>query len=320
MSSRMRVGLLTAVLLGGVACDKAQLLAPTNSTVTLTAAAQVVPVAGSTQVTAFVLESGGTPVQNGTTVRFSTNLGRVEPTEAQTTNGYATATYLAGAESGVADVRAVSGAAGATTGDASNVVQILVGAAAVDTVILGANPSSVPATGGTVTLLATVTGAAGQGLGGVTVTFVTTAGQLSSGVATTDASGQARTMLTTSAAASVTASAGTKTSATASVTVQAVILPVTATLGAVADAVVSGVGHRWTFTANVTAGAGAPQPSSFEWTLGDGTGVTTNGNTTAHVYGPSAENSARIVRVTITLSDGSTISATTEILIGDIVP
>jgi len=320
VSSRMRVGLLTAVLLGGVACDKAQLLAPTNSTVTLTAAAQVVPVAGSTQVTAFVLESGGTPVQNGTTVRFSTNLGRVEPTEAQTTNGYATATYLAGAESGVADVRAVSGAAGATTGDASNVVQILVGAAAVDTVILGANPSSVPATGGTVTLLATVTGAAGQGLGGVTVTFVTTAGQLSSSVATTDGSGQARTMLTTSAAASVTASAGTKTSATASVTVQAVILPVTATLGAVADAVVSGVGHRWTFTANVTAGAGAPQPSSFEWTFGDGTGVTTNGNTTAHVYGPSTENTARIVRVTITLSDGSTILATTEILIGDIVP
>ena len=44
----------------------------------------MLPTGGSTEVSASVFEEAGTPVQNGTTVRFSTNLGRVEPAEAQT--------------------------------------------------------------------------------------------------------------------------------------------------------------------------------------------------------------------------------------------
>jgi hypothetical protein len=323
MSTRVFHGLLAALVLVGAACDKAQLLAPTGSSVTLTALTQVVPTGGSTQVTAFVIESAGTPVQNGTTVRFTTNLGRVDPSEVQTSNGYASTTFLAGSDSGVADVRAISGSAGATDGGAaspSNVVQIMVGAAAVETVILGANPSTVPAGGGTVTLLATVSGAAGRLLQGVPVTLVTTAGQLSSSVATTDQNGQARSMLTTTAAASVTASAGTKTSAATMVTVQPVVPPTTATLAATADPVSPNNGHRWTFTATVTSAAGGPLPTSFAWDFGDGVEITTNGNSTAHVYGPSTENTARIVRVTISLNDGSHIVAATEILIGDIIP
>lgn len=325
MSSRVFHGLLAVLLLAGAGCDKAQLLAPTGSSVTLTAFTQVVPTGGSTELTALVLESAGTPVQNGTTVRFTTNLGRVEPSEVQTSNGYASATFLAGAESGVADVRAISGSAGATSGDAggsspSNLVQIMVGAAAVETVILGANPSTVPAAGGTVTLLATVSGAAGRLLQGVPVTFVTTAGQLSSSVSTTDQNGQARSTLTTSAAASVTAAAGTKTSAVAMVTVQPVVPPTTATLAATSDAVTPNIGQRWTFTATVTSAAGGPLPTSFAWDFGDGVEITTNGNTTAHIYGPSTENTARIIRVTISLNDGTHIVAATEILIGNIIP
>ena len=65
------------------ACDKAQLLAPTNSTITVAAAARALPVKGTTEVTAFVLE------QNGTIVRFSTSLGSVNPVEAQTRSGLA---------------------------------------------------------------------------------------------------------------------------------------------------------------------------------------------------------------------------------------
>ena len=45
--------------------------------------------AASPRSRAFVAEAGGTPVQNGTTVRFTTNLGRVDPVEAQTRNGMA---------------------------------------------------------------------------------------------------------------------------------------------------------------------------------------------------------------------------------------
>src|SRR5262249_2978659 len=93
-------------------CDSAPLTAPTNSSIVLTAGTRVLPVGGSTQLTAEVIEQAGTPVQNGTTVRFFTSLRRVEPAEAQTRIGIATTMFSAGDNSGIADVRASSGGAG----------------------------------------------------------------------------------------------------------------------------------------------------------------------------------------------------------------
>ena len=87
-----------------MACDTVPLTAPSSSTVTLTASALVLPTGGSTQISATVFEPGGTPVQNGTSVRFTTTLGRVDPVEVQTRNGVATAMFLAGDVSGLADV------------------------------------------------------------------------------------------------------------------------------------------------------------------------------------------------------------------------
>ena len=58
-----------------VACDKMPLLAPQASTITLSTASTVVQANGTTEIRATVLESSGTPVQNGTTVTFTTNLG-----------------------------------------------------------------------------------------------------------------------------------------------------------------------------------------------------------------------------------------------------
>lgn len=319
-SGWLEAALGLALLVGVAGCDST-LLAPTSSTIRVTAAAQVVPIGGSTQVQAQILEQAGTPVQNGTTVRFTTDLGTMDPVEAETRNGVATATFLAGTISGVAQIRATSG--GATAADdggtlASNVVQIVVGAAAVDSVILGANPSSVPSTGGTVELLASVVSAAGQLLAGIPVTFVTNQGQLSAAVVVTDDAGQARTNLTTSQTATVTATAGAVTSSAATVTALAPTPVATATIVAADNGVTAGVGHQWTFTAQVTAGTGAPQPTTYEWDFGDGIGTTNNSNVTSHVYGPSTANTGRIVKVTITLSDGSQIVASTEILIGAI--
>src|SRR5512132_3470725 len=101
------LALLLAVL--SVGCDKVPLLAPTGSAITLSANSSTVPTNGTVGLTAFVMESSGTPVQNGTTVRFTTTLGTVTPTEAQTTNGVAVATFNAGASSGVATIHAISG-------------------------------------------------------------------------------------------------------------------------------------------------------------------------------------------------------------------
>ena len=222
MSSRwtlVTVVALAAMMMGG--CDKAQLLAPTRSTITVSAGAQVLPNNGTTEITAYVIEEAGTPVQNGTTVRFSTTLGTIEPASAQTRNGLARATFNAGSSSGVARIRAMSGGAAAATDTTGNLVEITVGAAAVGTVTLRANPGSVGPSGGSVELIASVISEAGQGVEGVIVTFATDQGTLAANTAVTNASGEARTTLTTSVESNVTATAGSKTSTAVKVALRA---------------------------------------------------------------------------------------------------
>ncbi|NOT26624.1 MAG: PKD domain-containing protein [Acidobacteria bacterium] len=220
MSSRWKVVTLVAMaatLVG--ACDKAQLLAPTKSTITVSAPAQVLPNGGSIEITAYVIEQAGTPVQNGTAVHFTTSLGTIEPQTAQTRNGLARATFRAGSSSGIAEIRAMSG--GATSEENLNVVKITVGAAAVSTVTLRANPGSVGPSGGVVELIASVISEGGQGVEGVMVTFATDQGTLSAATAPTNASGEARTTLTTSVESNVTATAGSKTSSVVKVPLRA---------------------------------------------------------------------------------------------------
>ena len=71
------------------------LLAPQASTITLSTASTVVQANGTTEIRATVLEPSGTPVQNGTTVTFTTNLGALSPAEARTLNGVATVQFVA---------------------------------------------------------------------------------------------------------------------------------------------------------------------------------------------------------------------------------
>src|SRR5678815_5260506 len=112
--------LAIVVAMLSASCDKVPLLAPTGSTVTLSANASTVATNGTVGLTAFVTESSGTPVQNGTTVRFTTTLGTVTPADTQTTNGVAVATFNAGANSGIATIHAISGGAGGGSGSTTN--------------------------------------------------------------------------------------------------------------------------------------------------------------------------------------------------------
>ena len=201
----MRATMLLGPLLAAVvssACESVPLVAPSQSTVRLAIAAATVPHGGSTAVTATVTEAGGTPVHDGTVVTFSTTLGAVYPPEAPTARGRASATFTAGAESGVADVVAYSG------GAVSDAVQVTIGAAAVASVRVTARPGSLPPTGGSAEVVASVLDGARNPLPDVQVAFSATAGSLRDRVATTDRSGEARTVLTTTTAAEVTASVG----------------------------------------------------------------------------------------------------------------
>jgi hypothetical protein len=112
---RQAAALLFVVPLAALAaCDRVPLTAPTGSTITLQVSSASVAVNGSVDVTAVVLESGGVTVHNGTTVWFTTTLGSIEPSQAETRNGTVTVTFRAGAVIGDADISAVSGAATAS--------------------------------------------------------------------------------------------------------------------------------------------------------------------------------------------------------------
>ena len=315
MVSRIRVG-CAALLAAFVAsaCDTIPLTAPTGSAVTISAASSFVPAGGTTEVTAFVSEESGTAVQNGTSVRFSTNFGRMEPVEAQTKNGYAVATFIAGDSSGVADVIATSGSTGGgtTTGTGegatttgSNVVRITVGGAAAETVVLNASPSSVPAAGGTVTLIASVLDINGNRLRNVPINFSTTAGALSPTVATTDASGEARVQLTTSREAIVTARAASK-SVTLTITVNAALqITVEPATGTTATA----------FNFTITPAQGS-LVQSVVVDFGDGISTDLGSISSATRIGHKYEAAGTmVVRVTQTNIDGSRSSAVTAVVV-----
>ena len=227
MLSRISFVCAVLVAIAAVACDTMPLTAPSGSALTISAGSTLVPTGGTTEIRAYVLEASGTAVQNGTTVHFSTNLGRVDPIDALTTNGYAVTTFMAGDSSGVADVSATSGGTGATTPSTdngsggtttpsttnSNVVRITVGGAAATVVVLNASPSNVPPIGGTVTMIAAVLDANGNRLRNLPVTFSADRGTLSATVANTDSNGEARVQLTTNQETIVTARAGAATAA-----------------------------------------------------------------------------------------------------------
>jgi hypothetical protein len=303
-----------------VACDKMPLSAPTGSTVTVRAAETVLGTGGSTEVTAYVSEQAGTPVQNGTTVRFTTNLGRMEPAEVQTNAGYAVTRFMAGDVAGEAIIRANSGSTNvAGNDDAPNAVKIRVGAAAVESISLRATPSAVPFEGGTVQIVATVLGPGNRVLPGIPVHFNATQGTVSAASVLTDGNGQAQTSLTlgrkttTSAeSVTVTATAGAAKDATVTVLWQLAPPVPTVALQATCETAVK-TGQSCSFTATVSPENNDDvRPVKFEFDFGDGTSVTTSSKTTTHVFTSSG---VKVVRVHVSLFNGTSVDATIEVFV-----
>ncbi len=295
LSRRALVALALLAAVASAGCDKVPLTAPTGSTVTLFSNTTIVPVNGAAEITATVIEAGGTQVQNGTLVTFTTTIGQLDPAEARTRDGKVTVRLVAGSRSGRAVVRAFSG--GVTSGDLS----VDIGGAAAGSINLSANPTNVPASGGSSAVLAIVFDVDGNRLPGVPVSFTTTAGSLSSTVVVSNAQGEASTMITTNRDADVTASTGgsgsgdgARPAVTATVKITASALPtvtITPTNTPVADS-------PTTFT--VTAAATAPATiRSVIIDFGDGT-VRSFGNVSsvAHTY-----RSAGTFTVTATVED-----------------
>src|SRR5713226_1843707 len=144
---------MTVLLLTG-ACQKVPLLAPTGSTIILTSSANALPINGTADISAQVLQAGGNPPHGGTLINFTTTLGGIEPAEARTDiNGRVIVKFNSGLSNGTATIVASSG--GATTGT-TGAVKIAIGTAALGRVSVNANPLYVPSTGGSSTITAAV--------------------------------------------------------------------------------------------------------------------------------------------------------------------
>jgi adhesin/invasin len=152
--------------------------------------------------TATSTPGAGTPVHNGTVVTFTTTIGRIEPSEARTDNGQVRVRFHADGQSGTAVITAFSG------GASGKLENLRVGTAAVERLRLSAIPQNLPATGGIADVQARPEDTSGNVLPGVTVTFSSDFGSLTSNTAVTDSNGIATTRLNTSRQSIVTARAG----------------------------------------------------------------------------------------------------------------
>lgn len=321
------LGLLVVVLTGS--CEKVPLLAPTGSTITLTASATALSANGTTTIIAQVLEVAGTPPHSGTHVTFTTTLGRIDPADVSTDiGGRAVVTFTAGGANGTATISALSG--GATTG-AEGALKIAVGTAAVARVSVSANPSTVPSAGGTTTISAFVLDVNGNPLTSTPVSFTTTAGALSSSLVLTDSNGNASTSLTTSQQATVTASVGAQAPSPATPTTPA---PPSSATGTSSGSVVVNVagapailitppstspskGLPATFTFVVTAAAqngSAIRSVIVNWGDSDtqNLGTFTGSQAVQHVY---RDDGSFTVTATVTDGAGSTNTTSTSVFV-----
>ena len=195
MKTKLYLSCLTLVLAvaGLAACDKASPVAPEGTVLSVTANPTQISATGTSQIRVVALRANGTPVNPGTQIRLSTSLGTVDPVAVVGENGIAVATLQGDGRIGTATVTAAVGA------ETTSTVEVQVGQLAAS-VGLQATPSSIPDSGGTVTLLAVVSDEFGQPLPNATVNFGTDIGTLASGggFRTTDANGQATDRLTIS--------------------------------------------------------------------------------------------------------------------------
>jgi adhesin/invasin len=174
-----------------VGCGKANPVAPSGSTLRLQVNPAAIPSPrGSATATATLIGPNGTP-DNGAQVQFTTTLGTFNPPVAATkSDGNAASTLTGNGISGTAKVTAFSGDVMSTELD------VTIGSSgSVKTIILQAVPANVPASGGTLQLVALVRDVNGQPTAGVLVDFTTTVGRLSRLTDTTNGGGLATSAL-----------------------------------------------------------------------------------------------------------------------------
>jgi hypothetical protein len=181
---------LVLAVAGLAACDKASPVAPAGTVLSVSANPTQIGANGSSQVRVVALRANGTPVNPGTQIRLSTNLGTIDPLVTVGDDGIAVGTLRGDGRIGTAVVTAAVGAETTAT------VEVQVGQAAAN-ISLQASPAQVGTDGGSIDLLAVVRDSTGQPLADAAVNFQTEVGTLASrgAIRNTDASGLVRDRL-----------------------------------------------------------------------------------------------------------------------------
>jgi len=181
----------SGLIMLALACDPVTPTSPEGSIIRLSAQPTRINKDGAATITIQVLRGNGLPVNQGTEVRLSTTIGTIDPVVHTDKDGVAHATLSGDGRVGTATITAYSGAVEPVTLD------IAVGALAAS-VRLQVTPSSVPETGGVLSLLALVRDDQGQPLPEATVNFTSQVGTLGSGggFLVSDSTGQVTDTLT----------------------------------------------------------------------------------------------------------------------------
>lgn len=277
MTRRLALLALLGLSLLSPACDKGTPVAPEGAILRISAYPTRIGKTGSSTLTVSLLRSNGNPVNEGTEVRLSSNLGMVDAVVYTDVSGVAVGTLRGDGTVGTATVTAFSGANEAVT------TEVAVGQLAAS-MSLQVTPSNVPESGGILDLLALVRDDQAQPLPEAQVNFRSEVGSLDSGgrFIVTNAQGEARDELTVTAADLQNIGGNT--------------FQVTAEVGGTGGGIISRsfevsitrppqasftfqvVGNTVTFTDTSTGG-----PTGWTWSFGDSTPVSTQRNP-VHTY------------------------------------
>ena len=191
---RFARGAALAALLVAAACEEGTPVSPVGSILRISANPTRIGTNGISTISIQALRSNGNPVNPGTEIRLSTTIGRIDEVVHTDDDGVAHATLRGDGRAGTATVSAFSGAVDPVTTD------VAVGFPA-GSIRLSVSPTSIPETGGTIDLLASVRDDQGEPLPGASVNFLTDVGTLDSGgrFLVTNSDGQAADILTVTA-------------------------------------------------------------------------------------------------------------------------
>jgi hypothetical protein len=297
--------ILLSILFVFAGCDQVDFTAPTGSTLTITATPPAINANGISTLTVVGVRGGGSgaPLPDDTAITFTTTLGSINPNPAMTKNGVATSTLHAGPQSGTASITAASGTI------KTEAINVIIGEARPVHIVLTANPSNLPISGGKVTLRARVTDTDGNPIQGVAVVFEATTGTLRSGsrAVRTDSNGVADDNLDAFIDSTVTAT-----------TSNAISDQVTIEVGGAGPQTCSfavspsnpNIDETVFFTDTSLAGSGNPPIVQFLWDFGDGS--QDSGQSVSHEY---SESGTFTVVHTIVDSLGFSTSCTQDVTV-----